>query len=177
MSYSYLCAVSGQSIPVYSVEPTPIVVVLPDGALMTGTWDGYGYVLPLGVDPMAAAAQVRTYFTPEFHLPRRLAQLLGVDAGDGDAIAAAVRMVKARFFEPDRHSYASLPVSPPCPHKGLLYRDSGEWNNPKRPAAKAANLPPWLTKLRGDREKPPVVDAEGEPSAAEVPADPTLQES
>lgn len=164
MSYSFLCAVSGQSIPVYAVEPTPVVVVLPDGSVMAGVWDGYGYVLPAGVDPMAATAQVQRHFSPENHLPRRLATLLGIDPADNDAIVAAVRMVKARYYEPDGHTFEKLAPSKPCPRKGLLYRDSGDWNNPKRPSVKLAKLPPWLIRLRGERDK--LAGDGGDPEAA-----------
>lgn len=145
MSHSYLCAVSGQSIPVYTVEPTEVVVVLPDDALMHGTWDGYGHLLPTGVTNIQAAQALRHYATPEFAIAKRLAQILATD--DADAIEAAVRMVKARFFEygTGQHAYAKLPVSAPCPRKGMFYLDKGEWRTPKRGPAK--HQAPWLRPL------------------------------
>ena len=93
MAFSYRCAISGQSIPAYSVEPTEIVVVLPDppGGTMRGFWDGYGHILPPGVDTMQAAQDIQRYSSPEFHLQRRLTQLLGSD--DPAVVEPAVRMV------------------------------------------------------------------------------------
>jgi hypothetical protein len=146
MSHSYLCAVSGQSIPVYTVEPTEVVVVLPDDSLMHGTWDGYGHLLPTGVTNIQAGQDIRRYSSAEFNLQKRLTQLLGSD--DPDVVEAAVKMVKARFYEfgSDKHRFANLPTSPPCPHKGMFYKDKSEWNSPKRPQAR--NLAPWVKPAR-----------------------------
>lgn len=145
MSHSYLCAVSGQSIPVYTVEPTEVVVVLPDDTLMHGTWDGYGHILPTGVTNIQAAQALHRYATPEFNLPKRLAAILGND--DPAAIDAAVKMVKARFYEfgTQQHTFAKLPASAPCPRKGMFYKDKGEWRTPKQSPAK--HQAPWLKPL------------------------------
>lgn len=41
-SFSWKCAVSGQSIPADCVEPTEVSLFLPDGTVHTGVYDGYG---------------------------------------------------------------------------------------------------------------------------------------
>lgn len=145
MSHSYLCAVSGQSIPIYTIEPTEVVVVLPDDTIMHGTWDGYGHILPTGVTNIQAAQNIQRYQDPEFNLPRRLAGILGTD--DAAAIEAAVKMVKARFYEfgTDRHTFAKMTTSASCPRKGMLYQEKGEWRTPKHPLAK--HQAPWLKPL------------------------------
>lgn len=145
MSHSYLCAVSGQSIPVYSVEPTEVVVVLPNDTMMHGTWDGYGHILPSGVTNIQAAHDIQRYRTPEFHLQKRLALILGSD--DAAAIEGAVKMIKARFFEygTGQHAFAKLPTSAPCPQKGMLYKEKSQWRSPKHAPAK--HQAPWLKPL------------------------------
>jgi hypothetical protein len=130
MAFSYKCAVSQQSIPAYSVEPTEIVVLLPGplGGSMRGYWDGYGHVLPAGVDPIQAAQNIQLYSTPEFHLQRRLSGLLGTD--DPAELEPAIKIVKAKYYDPDKHTFASLPASKPCPAHGMFYKEVGSWNEP-----------------------------------------------
>jgi hypothetical protein len=141
MSHSYLCAISGQSIPVFAIEPTEVVVLLPDGAIMHGVWDGYGHILPSGISVLQSAHDIARYETPEYHLAKRLAMLLGVEESDDAAIAAAVKMIKAKYYEVDKHTFSNTEVSKPCPKHGLLYK-AREWNEPRRAATR--NLPPWL---------------------------------
>lgn len=146
MSHSYRCAVSGQSIPVASIEPTDVVVVLPDDTIMHGIWDGWDHLLPPGVSLVQAAHDIAKYQGEEFHIRKRLARLLGLELTgvpeNEAAIDAAVKMVKSKYYESDKHTYASLPVSEPCPKRGLLFKSKSEWNEPKRAVAKAPA--PWL---------------------------------
>lgn len=141
MAFSYKCAVSQQSIPACSVEPTEVFVLLPDppGGRMRGCRDGYGHVPPPGVDPLQAAQNIRPYGAPEFHLQRRLTRLLGSD--DPAALEPAVKIVKARYHEPDKHALANLPASRPCPTQGMFYEESGGWNEPAHRAPRSRKAP------------------------------------
>lgn len=154
--FSYKCAVSKQSIPAIhaagaEAADCDMVLVTPKGAYR-GIYDGYGRLRNPGIG----------LEYPDLPKDPDILQMRGEDINDVidvfltlghdmfgsktreeafkhyDSLDQNMRFVKTKFYDPEKHTFYTLPASERCKDQGFFYGRFGAWNSPAYPKKAAA---------------------------------------
>lgn len=153
--FSYKCAVSKQSVPssyAEGVKPedSDVVLVTPKHAYR-GIYDGYGRLIAPGIGKESGLPQdPETRNTAGDNIDDIIDVFLalGHDMFGAQTREEAfqhfkeldqnMKFVKAKFYDPEKHTFDKLKASESCRDQGFFYKKPGAWNSPAYPRKAAA---------------------------------------